>query len=56
MTTRTITVDMSSDAIDRRLREVGRLYKLGMSFRRAKRIGRVRETASPYDKKTGDEG
>ena len=32
-------VDMSSEAIDRRLRELAQLYKMGMSIRRARRIG-----------------
>jgi hypothetical protein len=35
--------DMSPEAIDRRLREVGQLYRLGMSIRTARRVGTVRE-------------
>ncbi len=34
-------VDMSPEAIGRRLRELGQLYRLGMSLRKAKRIGKV---------------
>jgi hypothetical protein len=37
-------VDMSPAAIDRRLRELGQLYELGMSLQRAKRIGKVGES------------
>jgi hypothetical protein len=33
---RTIAVDMSSEAITQRLREVGELHQLGMSLARAK--------------------
>ena len=33
--------DMSSAAIDQRLRDVAQLYKLGMSIQRAKHIGPV---------------
>lgn len=33
--------DMSSTAIDQRLRDVAQLYKLGMSIERAKYIGPV---------------
>ena len=36
-------VDMSPEAIDRRLRELGQLYELGMSLQKAKRIGKVGE-------------
>jgi hypothetical protein len=34
-------VDMSPEAIDRRLRELGQLYKLGISLQKAKKIGKV---------------
>lgn len=33
-------IDMSSSAIDRRLREVASLYRLGLSIAAARRIGR----------------
>jgi len=36
-------VDMSPAAIDRRLRELGQLYRLGMSLQKAKKIGKVGE-------------
>lgn len=34
-------VDMSPEAIDGRLRELGQLYKLGIAIQSAKRIGKV---------------
>jgi hypothetical protein len=34
-------IDMSSTAIDRRLREVSQLYQLGMMLKTAQRIGKV---------------
>jgi hypothetical protein len=34
-------VDMSPEAIERRLREVAMLYRLGISIGKARRIGRV---------------
>lgn len=34
-------VDMSPEAVSRRLRELGQLYRLGMSLQKAKRIGKV---------------
>jgi hypothetical protein len=42
---RTPRVDMSPEAIDRRLRELGQLYELGMSLQKARRIGKVETTA-----------
>lgn len=36
-------VDMSSEAIDRRLREVASLYRLGLSIASARRIGPKRD-------------
>ena len=36
-------VDMSPEAIDRRLRDVGQLYQLGLSLREAKYLGTVEE-------------
>lgn len=38
-------VDMSPEAVGRRLRELGQLYRLGMSLQKAKRIGKVGEPA-----------
>jgi hypothetical protein len=35
--------DMSPEAIDRRLRELGQLYKLGMAIQKAKYIGKARD-------------
>lgn len=35
--------DMSPEAIDRRLRELGQLYKLGMAIQKAKHIGKVKD-------------
>jgi hypothetical protein len=34
-------VDVSPEAIDRRLRELGQLYELGMSLQKAKKVGKV---------------
>ena len=36
---------MSPDAIDRRLRDAGQLYKLGMSLGRARRLGKEEKQA-----------
>ena len=44
-------VDMSPEAIDRRLRELGQLYELGMSLQKAKKIGKVGETPRPEKSK-----
>lgn len=38
---RTSKVDMSPEAIGRRMRELGQLYQLGMSLQKARRIGKV---------------
>ena len=38
-------VDMSSEAIGRRLRELGQLYELGMSLQKARKIGKAGEPA-----------
>lgn len=35
--------DMSSKAIDRRLREVAQLYKLGIAIEGAHRLGKVKD-------------
>jgi len=40
---RTIQVDMSPEAIDRRMRELAQLYRLGMRIRSARRLGKVRD-------------
>jgi hypothetical protein len=42
-------VDMSAEAIDQRLRDLGQLYKLGVSLRSARRLGRVRDLTSSVD-------
>ncbi len=39
-------VDMSSRAIDRRLREVAQLYRLGLSISRARSLGRAGEVSA----------
>jgi hypothetical protein len=39
-------VDMSPEGIDRRLREVGQLYELGMSLRKARRLGKIERSSS----------
>ena len=44
-------VDMSPAAIDRRLRELGQLYRLGMSLQKARKIGKVGETPRPEKSK-----
>jgi hypothetical protein len=36
-------VDMSPEAIDRRLRELAQLYRLGVEIRDARRIGKVED-------------
>lgn len=38
-------VDMSPEAVSRRLRELGQLYRLGMSLQKARRIGKVESPA-----------
>lgn len=43
-------VDMSPQAIDRRLRELGQLYELGMSLQKARRIGKVGKSVSETPK------
>jgi len=35
--------DMSPEALDRRLRDAGQLYKLGMTLREARPLGKVKE-------------
>ena len=40
---RTKNVDMSPCAIDRRLKDLGQLYILGLSIKGAKRIGKLAE-------------
>ena len=34
-------IDMSPEAIDRRLREVAQLYRLGVEIRSARRLGKI---------------
>ena len=38
---RTKMVDMSPNAIDRRLKDLGQLYTLGLTIKDAKRIGKL---------------
>ena len=42
-------VDMSPAAIDRRLRDLQQLYKLGMSLKSARRVGKASELESSGD-------
>jgi hypothetical protein len=42
--------DMSPEALDRRLRDVGQLYKLGIALREARPLGKVEEQAQPRGK------
>ena len=47
MRQRTIEVEMSSEAIDRRLREAGELNQLGLSLARAKLCPLPTESTNP---------
>jgi hypothetical protein len=40
---RSIEVDMSPEAIDRRLRDLGQIYRLGKEIPHARRLGKVRD-------------
>jgi hypothetical protein len=40
---RSIEVDMSPEAIDRRLRDLAQLYRLGKEIPHARRLGKVRD-------------
>jgi hypothetical protein len=40
-------VDMSSAAIDRRLRDLAELYKLGIELRDVRRVGKVKDRRPP---------
>jgi hypothetical protein len=40
---RTIEVDMSPEAVDQRLREMGQLYRLWLTMRQARFIGRAED-------------
>ena len=44
---RSIEVDMSSSAVDRRLRELGQLYEFGQSLKKCRIIGPVDQTLLP---------
>ena len=43
---RKIQADMSPEAIDRRLLDLAQLYKLGISIKDARRLGKVKEIRS----------
>lgn len=43
------TPDMTPEAVDRRLREVAQLHRLGMSILKAKRIGKVGEVETEME-------
>ena len=45
--TRPRPVDMSPQAIDRRLRDVGQLYKLGMALRDARPVSKAEADRTP---------
>ncbi|MCK4765449.1 MAG: hypothetical protein KAW12_24820 [Candidatus Aminicenantes bacterium] len=47
-------VEMSPEAIDRRLRELAQLYKLGIAIRDARRLGKVNEIRSLENLKNRD--
>jgi hypothetical protein len=60
---RAFEVDMSPEAIDQRLRELGQLYELGKTFRDVRFLGPVaskhtldelHKMISDYEAKTGD--
>ena len=42
-------VDMSRSAVDRRMRELGQLYRLGMSLRNCRVLGPVEIASEPDD-------
>lgn len=42
-------VDMSAEAIDRRLRDLAQLYKLGMSLRDIKLVGKATDVRGEAD-------
>ena len=44
-------IDMSSEAIDKRIREVAQLYRLGLLLKEAKRLGKARDF---LEKKRGE--
>ena len=52
---RSQVVDMSSEAIDRRLRTVSQLRRLGLSIRKAKYIGTVKELRERAAKDDGQD-
>ena len=43
---RKFEVDMSPEAIDRRLRDLAQLYRLGCSLKEARRLGKVGDSKS----------
>ena len=47
-------VDMSPEAIDRRLMDLAQLYKLGISIQDARRLGKVNEIRSPGNSENQD--
>jgi hypothetical protein len=49
-------VDMSSEAIDQRLRDVGQLYRLGMSLKDVTILGDVEQRSSPITDRESSEG
>ena len=42
-----LAVDMSPEAIDRRIKELSQLWRLAMSFQTARRLGPISEIAIP---------
>ncbi len=51
---RTTTPDMRPEAIDRRLREVAQLHRLGVSILKAKRLGRVIDVKRDNEQDQGE--
>jgi hypothetical protein len=56
MTSQRQEIDMSPEAIDKRLRDVGQLYRLGMSLKSAKLIGPVNGNAAAEDADSASAG
>ena len=44
---REIQVDMSPEAVDRRLRDLAQLYRLGLQISTARRLGKVKDLRKP---------
>jgi hypothetical protein len=51
MRNRSTAVDMSSEALDRRLRSLAGIYKLGISLKGAKWVGKVEDLKAKKSQK-----